>query len=104
MEANATQGCQENVEEKRSQPKRSDCDDKVPASSGKFRQVPASFASSDRFWQAPAGSASSGKFQQVPASSGKFWQVLQAPTMMIIYSIEESGCGFEESGSIKDPA
>ena len=94
MEANATQGGQENVEKKGSQPKRSDCDDKVPASSGRVRQV-------------PAGSGRFRKFRQVLASyasSGKFRQVLQVPTMMLIYSIEESGCVFEEAGSTKVPA
>ena len=81
MEAKATQGGQENVTKEGSQPKRSDCDDKVPAISSKFR-----------------------KFLQVLESytrSNKFRQVLQVPT------IEESGkkgCFFEEAGSIEDPA
>ena len=107
MEAKATQGGQGNVKQKGSQPKRSDCDDKVPAISGKFRKflhVPASSGKLRKFRQArqvPASSSRSGKFwkvTQVPTSSGKFCKFRQ------LKSLEKQGCFFEEAGSIEDPA
>ena len=90
MEANATQGGLGNVKQKGSQPKRSDCDDKVPAISDmfrKFRQVLASSGKLRKFRQArqvPASSASSGKFwkvTQVPTSSGKFCKFRQLKSL-----------------------
>ena len=107
MEAKATQGGQGNVKKEGSQPKRSDCDDKVPEISDMFRkflQVLASSGKLRKFRQArqvPASSASSGKFwkvTQVPTSSGKFCKFRQ------LKSLEKQGCFFEEAGSIEDPA